>query len=143
MLITLLKFVGALIGALIAIAFVLAIPTRSASRRIERDWPRGVPDARFQGGGTWKAPGVIAGRAAWPLVELDIHQQGIVIRPFKRWAATVVPQIELEWSDIACVQRRPTGVLILRSDIPNASVLFQLNKTAVLDLLSHFPLEIR
>jgi hypothetical protein len=121
---------------------VLVTPNRAAARLVpEVSWADA--DSAFRGGATWKPAKGLAGRAGWPMVTLELHPQGLVVRATLRRLAFLFPRIELRWADITCVERRPTGVRIIRSDRPGASVLFQLSKEAVLQALRSYPVVLK
>src|ERR1039457_541390 len=79
----------------------------------------------FVGTGTWCPTGGAVRRASWPLVRLDIVPSGIVVGPTSRWLRRLVPQVEMRWADISCVESRPTGVRINLKDTNNPALLFQ------------------
>jgi hypothetical protein len=131
------------IGATIAVYFVFARPHQSANRLIDRDSLFQSSLGHFTGGATWKGSGGLSGRASWPLVCLDVYSNGLVMSPRVKLIRWVVPRIELEWSDIQYVDGRPTGIRIVRKDVPGATVLFQMNRDAILHQISAFPVEVR
>jgi hypothetical protein len=134
---------AAVLGALLGVTLFVVVPNRSAARlALGFPFDRG-PAARFLGGATWSPARGLAGRASWPLAALELHAEGLVLRCSIDQLAFLIPRIELPWSDIACVERRPTGVRILRADKPGASVLFQLHRDEVLHALRSYPVTLR
>jgi len=131
------------IGAGIAVYFVFVRPHQSANKLINRDSLFQSSLGHFTGGATWKGSGGLSGRASWPLVCLDVYSNGLVMSPRVKLIRWVVPRIELEWSDIQYVDRRPTGIRIVRKDVPGATVLFQMNGDIILHQISAFPVEVR
>lgn len=131
------------LGALLGVTLFLVTPNRRAARRVDGPSWKDAPAARFLGGATWSPARGLAGRASWPLVALELHAQGLVVTASARHLAFLIPRVELPWSDIVCVERRPTGVRILRADRPGASILFQLHRTEVLQALRAYPVVLR
>ena len=97
----------------------------------------------FLGGASWrKYKGSLVGRASWPLARLTIHPEGITFSASSRWVSLGIPTMDLRWQDIESIARRHTGVLIKRSDEPGSTILFQLNKDAILNALARYPVRI-
>ncbi len=97
---------------------------------------------KFIGSATWKTGPSFAGRASFPMVQLQIFDQGLRVSGNFRWIRWAVPTIELLWSDIAIVKKSPTGIRIVRRDVENAFIVFQMNSRAVLSSLSAYPVRI-
>ena len=113
--------------------------------RGERRPSSGHRAEHFVGGGTWSrgGNGPAARRASWPLVRLDILPSGIVVGPTSRWLRWAVPQVMMQWSDITCVESRPTGVRFNLKGDGNQALLFQLHRDDVLAALRLHPIELR
>jgi hypothetical protein len=116
--------------------FVLRLRNGHAARVGERE-------QHFIGSGTWCVGGGDVGRASWPLVRLDIRPSGLLVGPTSRWLGWLVPQVEMRWADISCVESRPTGVRINVKGAGRRDLLFQLHRDAVLAALRAYPIELR
>jgi hypothetical protein len=97
----------------------------------------------FIGSGTWSPAAGGRGRVGWPLVRLDIVPSGLVIGPTSRWWRWTVPQVEMRWADIDCVERRPTGIRINVKGAGDPDLLFQMHRDDVLAALAPYPIELR
>jgi hypothetical protein len=123
-------------GTLSLARFVLRIRTEHAAT------PKAV-DEHFIGGGTWYRNAETRSRASWPLVRLDVLPSGIVVGPTSRWLRWAVPQVIMQWADIASVERRPTGVRFNLKSANRPALLFQMHRDALLAALRPYPIELR
>jgi hypothetical protein len=135
----LLRVALAMVAAAGAVTILVVLPNRGSRRRIPAaSWPTGSPDAHFVGGATWRA-GAFPFGASWPLVALDLYPERLVVRPTAAALVWVIPRIELAWSDVELVEKRPTGVRITRSDRSEATILFQMGRDVILRALAAYP----
>ena len=73
----------------------------------------------------------------------NLLPSGIVVGPTSRWLRWAVPQVIMQWADIASVERRPTGVRFNLKSANRPALLFQMHRDALLAALRPYPIELR
>ena len=135
------QLLASVAGALVAVYLFLVRPAARAAR-VRDDLGAAVPVVSYLGGATWWSPGSLPGTASWPLVRCLILPEGVSFRPIAGFLRWVVPRIDLSWVDIQVIERRRTGFLVRRADLPGAHVQFGPGRDMILAVLAQFPVRI-
>ena len=129
----------------VVLALMAVVPYFLALHRSSRaDYTTAPQFTVIGSGATWSSgrwwPFWISG----PFVKLDIYNWGLRIGGSdSRWLGWIVPRVELAWSELDYVERRPTGLRLVRADDQKRSILFNGHRDELIGRLSRFPVAFR